>query len=151
MRAPLSWIRDYVDLPDDVSAEDLAHRLTALGLKLEALERPGHVVTGPLVVGRVLAFADEPQSNGKTIRWCQVDVGPANGTGEPQGIVCGAHNFAVGDLVVVILPGGVLPGEFAISARKTYGHGRPLDQWEVMLKDHHEGYIDWAQFERNQG
>ena len=51
-----------------------------------------------------------------------VDVGAANGTGEPQGIVCGAHNFAVGDLVVVILPGGVLPGDFEITARKTYGH-----------------------------
>jgi hypothetical protein len=34
--------------------------------------------------------------------------------------------------------------------RKSYGHGRPLEQWEVMLKDHHEGYIDWAEFERNQ-
>ncbi len=51
-----------------------------------------------------------------------MDVGAANGTGEPQGIVCGAHNFAVGDLVVVVLPGGVLPGGFEISARKTYGH-----------------------------
>lgn len=34
--------------------------------------------------------------------------------------------------------------------RKTYGHGKPIDQWEVMLKDHHEAYIDWAEFERNQ-
>jgi excisionase family DNA binding protein len=34
--------------------------------------------------------------------------------------------------------------------RKSYGHGKPLDEWEVMLKDHHEGYIDWAEFERNQ-
>ena len=48
----------------------------------------------------------EPQKNGKTINWCTVDVGDANGTGEPQGIVCGAHNFAPGDLVVVVLPGG---------------------------------------------
>ncbi len=64
----------------------------------------------------------EPQKNGKTINWCTVDVGAANGTGEPQGIVCGAHNFAPGDLVVVVLPGGVLPGGFEISARKTYGH-----------------------------
>ena len=99
MRTSVSWIRAVVpDLPD-VSTEELAARLTALGLKLEAIERPGHDITGPLVVGRVLSFEDEPQSNGKTIRWCSVDVGAANGTGEPQGIVCGAHNFAVGDLV----------------------------------------------------
>ena len=74
------------------------------------------------MVGRVLTMEPEPQKNGKTINWCTVDVGDANGTGEPQGIVCGAHNFAVGDLVVVVLPGGVLPGGFEISARKTYGH-----------------------------
>jgi excisionase family DNA binding protein len=35
-------------------------------------------------------------------------------------------------------------------ARKTYGHGRPLDECEVLLKDHHEGYIDWEEFQRNQ-
>jgi len=35
-------------------------------------------------------------------------------------------------------------------ARKSYGHGKPLEAWEVLLKDHHEGYIDWAEFERNQ-
>src|SRR3954452_5749534 len=122
MRAPVSWLRDYVDLPADVTAEAIAKRLTALGLKLEALHRAGGDIKGPLVVGKVLSFVDEPQKNGKTIRWCQVDVGDANGTGEPQGIVCGALNFAEGDLVVVVLPGGVLPGGFEITARKTYGH-----------------------------
>ncbi len=122
MRAPVSWIREYAALPADATTEDLAARLTALGLKLEALHRPGDAIRGPLVIGRVLTMEPEPQKNGKTINWCTVDVADANGTGEPQGIVCGAHNFAVGDLVVVILPGGVLPGDFAISARKTYGH-----------------------------
>lgn len=34
--------------------------------------------------------------------------------------------------------------------RKSYGHGKPFGQWEVMLKEHHEGYIDWAEYERNQ-
>src|SRR5215211_7472516 len=33
--------------------------------------------------------------------------------------------------------------------RKSYGHGRPPEAWEVLLKEHHEGYIDWAEFERN--
>jgi phenylalanyl-tRNA synthetase beta chain len=122
MKAPVSWIREYVDLPDDVSAEELARRLTMLGLKLEALETAGEGITGPLVVGRVLTIDKEPQKNGKVISWCTVDVGDSNGTGEPQGIVCGAHNFVEGDLVVVVLPGGVLPGGFEISARKTDGH-----------------------------
>src|SRR5690349_20449723 len=86
----------------------------------------------------------EPQKNGKTINWCTVDVGDANGTGEPQGIVCGAHNFAPGDLVVVILPGGVLPGNFEISARKTYGHvsaGMICSARELGLGEDHSGII----------
>lgn len=144
MKAPVSWIRDYVDLPADVTPPELAARLTTLGLKLEALEKPGADVTGPLVIGRVLTMEPEPQKNGKTINWCTVDVGDANGTGEPQGIVCGAHNFAPGDLVVVVLPGGVLPGGFEISERKTYGHlsaGMICSAKELGLGDDHAGII----------
>ena len=144
MKAPVSWIREYVDLPADLTTEALAARLTALGLKLEAIEKPGDQIRGPLVVGRVLTMEPEPQKNGKTINWCTVDVGDANGTGEPQGIVCGAHNFAPGDLVVVILPGGVLPGNFEISERKTYGHlsaGMICSAAELGLGDDHDGII----------
>src|SRR4051794_39472932 len=91
----------------------------------------------------------EPQKNGKTINWCTVDVADANGTGEPQGIVCGAHNFAPGDLVVVVLSGGVLPGRqgsdaVEISARKTYGHvsaGMICSAAELGLGDDHDGII----------
>ena len=138
MKAPVSWIREYVDLPEGLSTEDLAARLTALGLKLEALDKPGHDLRGPLVVGRVLTKEAEPQKNGKTINWCTVDVGEANGTGEPQGIVCGAHNFEPGDLVVVVLPGAALPGGLEISARRTYGHvsaGMICSATELGLED----------------
>ncbi len=144
MKAPLSWIREYADLPADVTAEELARPLTALGLKLEAIEHAGGDLTGPLVVGRVLTMSPEPQKNGKTINWCSVDVGEANGTGEPQGIVCGAHNFSVGDLVVVVLPGAVLPGNFEIAARKTYGHvsaGMICSTRELGLGDEHDGIM----------
>ncbi len=145
MRVPLSWLREYVDLPGDVTPEDLAHRLTALGLKLEALHAPGDDISGPLVVGRVVSVQDEPQKNGKTIRWCSVDAGPEhNDEGKPRGIVCGADNFAEGDLVVVSLPGAVLPGGFAISARKTYGHlsdGMICSTRELGVGDDHEGIL----------
>ncbi|TCO45797.1 phenylalanyl-tRNA synthetase beta subunit [Kribbella antiqua] len=116
MRVPLSWLREYVDLPAGVTGRDVAEKLIRAGLEVETVEESD--LTGPLVVGKVLTYENEPQKNGKTIRWCSLDIGKD----EPQWVVCGAHNFEVGDLVVVVLPGAVLPGGFAISARKTYGH-----------------------------
>ncbi|MFI0373812.1 phenylalanine--tRNA ligase subunit beta [Actinomadura sp. 1N219] len=120
MRAPLSWVREYAELPAGVTGRALAAELIAAGLEVETVEHAGADITGPLVVGQVLAIEELTEFK-KPIRYCQVDVGRANGTGEPQNIVCGATNFAVGDRVVVILPGGVLPGGFEIGARKTYG------------------------------
>ncbi|MFT4262897.1 MAG: phenylalanine--tRNA ligase subunit beta [Nocardioides sp.] len=144
MKAPVSWIKELVDLPDSITTEALTARLTALGLKLEAIESAGAGIEGPLVIGQVLTMEPEPQKNGKTINWCTVDVGAANGTGEPQGIVCGAHNFKPGDKVVVVLPGGVLPGNFQISERKTYGHlsaGMICSARELGLGEDHDGII----------
>ncbi len=144
MRAPLSWIREYAALPADLDGRGLARQLIRAGLEVETVDRAGADVVGPLVVGRVLDFAEEPQKNGKTIRWCQVDVGEHNGAGGSRGIVCGARNFAVGDLVVVALPGAVLPGPFAISARKTYGHlsdGMICSAKELGLGEDHTGIL----------
>ncbi|MFD7922780.1 phenylalanine--tRNA ligase subunit beta [Streptomyces sp. NPDC059740] len=120
MRAPLSWLREYVDLPAGETGRDVQEKLVAAGLEVETVEQLGADLKGPLVVGQVLAI-EELEGFKKPIRYCQVDVGDANGTGEPQNIVCGARNFAVGDKVVVSLPGAVLPGDFVIAARKTYG------------------------------
>lgn len=114
------WLADHVEVPADLTAEQLAADLVKVGLEEEAIH--GAAVTGPLVVGRVLEMNPEPQKNGKTINWCQVDVGPEHNVDGSRGIVCGAHNFAPGDLVAVALPGTVLPGPFPIAARKTYGH-----------------------------
>ena len=147
MRVPLPWLREYVALPDGTSAEQVAADLVRVGLEEEGIHGGG--VTGPLVVGQVLGFTDEQQKNGKTIRWCSVDLGPLNvpgpdGTLSPRGIVCGAHNFVVGDKVVVVLPGAVLPGGFAIAARKTYGHtsdGMICSAKELGLGEDHAGII----------
>jgi len=153
MRAPLPWLREYVAVPAGATAEDVAADLVRVGLEEEAIH--GGDVTGPLVVGRVLDFADEPQKNGKTIRWCSVDVGASNNAdGSPRGIVCGAHNFRVGDLVVVCLPGAVLSGGFAIAARKTYGHvsdGMICSARELGLGDDHSGIIRLAEWGLDDG
>lgn len=137
MRVPLSWLREYVDLPATETGRDVQAKLVAVGLEVETVERIGADLKGPLVVGKVLTI-EELEGFKKPIRFCTVDVGTANGTGEPQEIVCGARNFSVGDKVVVVLPGAVLPGDFAIAARKTYGrtsHGMICSTDELGMGD----------------
>ncbi len=144
MRAPLSWLGEHAELPTGLSGRDLAEAMIRIGMEVEGVESGAKGLSGPLVVGRVVSFAAEPQKNGKTIRWCAVDVGPHNDGDEPRGIVCGASNFAVGDLVVVALPGAELAGGFAISARKTYGHvsdGMICSVRELGIGDEHDGIL----------
>ncbi|MEE2046146.1 phenylalanine--tRNA ligase beta subunit-related protein, partial [Nocardiopsis tropica] len=143
MRVPLSWLREYVDLPADVTARALADRLTLAGLEVETVDELGSDVKGPVVYGRVLEI-EELTGFKKPIRHCRVDVGDANGTGEPQEIICGARNFAEGDLVVTSLPGAELAGGFRIGARKTYGRmsaGMICSASELGLWDDHSGII----------
>ncbi|HEX5016466.1 MAG TPA: phenylalanine--tRNA ligase subunit beta, partial [Actinomycetes bacterium] len=138
MRVPVSWLWEHVDLPDTVSAREIAERLIGVGLEVETVDHVGADLRGPLVLGRVKTFDEETHSNGKTVRWCQVDVGEQ----ELRGIVCGALNFSDNDLVVVALPGARLPGDFEISARRTYGHvsdGMICSPRELGVGDDHEG------------
>jgi phenylalanyl-tRNA synthetase beta chain len=144
MRAPLSWLREYAALPDDLDGRTLAEALIRAGLEVETVDQVGAEVSGPLVIGKVLAYEVEVHSNGKSIRWCQVDVGSHNDSSGSRSVVCGAHNFEVGDTVVVALPGTMLPGRFAISARKTYGHvsdGMICSAKELGLGDDHTGIL----------
>jgi phenylalanyl-tRNA synthetase beta chain len=144
MRVPLSWLREYAALPDDLGGRTLAEALIRAGLEVETVDQIGAEITGPLVIGKVLAYEVEVHSNGKSIRWCQVDVGPHNDSSGSRSVVCGAHNFEVGDSVVVALPGTVLPGGFGISARKTYGHvsdGMICSARELGLGDDHSGIL----------
>ncbi|QDZ13536.1 phenylalanine--tRNA ligase subunit beta [Humibacter ginsenosidimutans] len=151
MRIPLSWLAEYVDVAPGSTPEDVHAALVKVGLEEEAIHR--FEISGPVVVGQVLDFVEEPQTNGKTIRWCQVRVAPegetaADGGESVHGIVCGAHNFFPGDKVVVTLPGSVLPGPFPIAARKTYGHvsdGMIASARELGLGDEHNGILRLAE------
>jgi len=141
VRIPASQLREWVDLPTDVTPEHLHDALVAVGFEEETVH--GGDLTGPIVVGEVLEFTPEPQANGKTINWCQVRVAK-DGPEAVRGIVCGAHNFQVGDKVVVSLPGSVLPGPFPIAARTTYGHvsdGMIASAKELGLGDEHAGIL----------
>lgn len=118
MRIPFSWLREAVraGAPGwDVSVEELEQTFIRIGHEVEEIIPVGPV-SGPLTIGRV-AEIEELTEFKKPIRACKVDVGEP----ELRDIVCGATNFAVGDLVVVALPGTVLPGDFTIATRKTYG------------------------------
>ena len=147
----LDWLKDHVEIIPGTTVEQLSSDLVKVGLEEETIHPAS--VTGPLVAGRVLTLDAKEQSNGKVINYCRVDVGQFNdapGTGkEPselpsRGIICGAHNFKVGDLVVVSLPGAVLPGDFQIAQRKTYGHisdGMICSLRELGLGEDHNGII----------
>ncbi|ACP32947.1 phenylalanine--tRNA ligase subunit beta [Corynebacterium aurimucosum] len=104
----------------NVSAEELDSGFVRVGFETEGYEALPET-TGPLVIGQVVEIEELTQFK-KPIRYCQVNVGQANGTGKLQGIICGARNFRLNDYVVVSLPGAELPGGFKIAARETYDH-----------------------------
>jgi phenylalanyl-tRNA synthetase beta chain len=141
MRLPYSWLRDVVSAGApgwDVSADELEQTLIRIGHEVEEIIPVGPV-TGPLTIGRV-AEIEELTEFKKPIRAVKVDVGEA----EPRDIVCGAANFAVGDLVVVALPGTVLPGDFTIATRKAYGRtsdGMICSTAELNLGTDHSGIL----------
>ena len=141
MRLPYSWLREVVraGAPGwDVDPADLEQALIRVGHEVEDVITLGPV-SGPLRIGRVSSIEELTEFK-KPIRACTVDVGAA----DPQDIVCGAANFAVGDLVVVALPGTVLPGDFRIASRKTYGRtsdGMICSAAELGLGADHSGIL----------
>ncbi|GAA3581579.1 phenylalanine--tRNA ligase subunit beta [Amycolatopsis ultiminotia] len=171
MRVPVSWLTEHLDVGDEVTPQDLADAFVRIGIEVDELSGLGPV-SGPLVVGRV-AEIEELTGFKKPVRYCRVEVGeePDPEPEEPEeseedyedddeqdgpienegphgiktrGIVCGARNFAEGDLVVVALPGVVLPGDFTIAARTTYGKvsdGMICSAKELGLGDDHTGIL----------
>jgi len=141
VRVPLSWLSTDAGLPAGALPADAAamgDAFVRVGLELEELTVVGPV-SGPVVVGLVREITELTEFK-KPIRYCQVDCGED----VPRGIVCGATNFAVGDLIVAALPGSELPGGFAIAARKTYGHvsdGMICSARELGLGSEHSGIL----------
>ncbi|CAB4913313.1 unannotated protein [freshwater metagenome] len=143
MRVPVEWLRELIGIPEIESARDIGEQLVRCGFEVEGVEESGAGLSGPLVVGRVVSI-EELTDFKKPIRWCQVDTGD----GALRGVICGARNFAAGDLVIVAPPGTTLPGGFHITARETYGHtsnGMICSERELGLGDNHDGIIVLAE------
>jgi phenylalanyl-tRNA synthetase beta chain len=99
MKITLNWLKQYVDF--SWSAEELAERLTMLGIEVESIQKLGGEFEG-IVVAQVVTRDKHP--NADKLSLCRVN----DGSTERQ-IVCGAHNFKAGDKVALILPGHSLP------------------------------------------
>ena len=137
MKVTLSWLKDYVDF--DWSPEELADRLTMIGLEVEGIEVYPPAFEG-VVVAQVLSKAQHPNADRLSV--CRV----ADGSGERQ-IVCGATNFDEGDKVPLILPGASLPLEpgekpFVIKVGKIRGvesHGMMCSPGELKIEGDSSG------------
>ena len=139
MKAPLSWLREFADVPQDISVEALEEAFVSVGFEVDGVEIQGDGIQGPLVVGLVKS-AVLVEGQKKPIRYVGLDCGED----EIRYVICGASNFEVGDLVVVSLPGAILPGGFEIAARQTYGHtsnGMICSARELGISDDHAGII----------
>lgn len=139
MRAPLSWIKEFVDIPSALTADEISNGLVRVGFEVEDVIHQGVDVKGPLVFGEVLSIEEITEFK-KPIRYVGLDCGEK----ETRYVICGATNFVVGDMVLVALPGAVLPGDFAIAARETYGktsNGMICSAKELGLSDDHAGIM----------
>jgi phenylalanyl-tRNA synthetase beta chain len=136
MRVPVSWLRALV--PGlAASADEISAALVRAGLEVEQVHRVGHDVSG-VVVGEVLDV-EELTGFKKPIRYCRVQVAD-----RVHEVVCGATNFAAGDRVAFATPGAVLPGDFRIATRQTYGRtsdGMICSAAELGLSEDAEGIL----------
>ena len=142
MRAPLSWLKEFVEIPKSLSADDIAQGLVRVGFEVEEIIEQGKDVQGSLVFAEVLSIEEITEFK-KPIRYVGLDCGEK----QTRFVICGAKNFDVGDIVVVALPGAVLPGDFQIAARETYGktsNGMICSSKELGLSDDHAGIMAFS-------
>ena len=142
MKISLNWIRNYVDI--NISPEELATKLTLVGLEVENIEYLGDKYKN-FVVGKVFQINKHPNADKLTV--CDVSIGK-----EETKVVCGAPNVAVGQKVVVGLPGAVVPrnqhdpdgNPFTLSKTSIRGfvsNGMICSEYELGLGEDKDGIL----------
>ncbi|MCA1662327.1 MAG: phenylalanine--tRNA ligase subunit beta [Novosphingobium sp.] len=137
MKFSLAWLRDFLET--DATAEEIAAKLTAIGLEVEALEDPAARLAG-FRIARVLTAERHP--NADKLQVLTVD----SGDGPPLQVVCGAPNARAGLVGVLGLPGAVVPAdgfELKQSAiRGVESNGMMCSSRELELGDDHAGIVE---------
>lgn len=134
MNVTLNWLREFVKV--ELSIEDLSHRLTMVGLEVEAVEEIGAGLDS-VIVARLESVEPHPEADRLTL--CQVQTGA-----ETVPVVCGATNHKTGDLVAFAQVGTVLPGDFKIKKSKIRGQvsqGMLCSEKELGLSEESEGIM----------
>jgi phenylalanyl-tRNA synthetase beta chain len=135
LRILLDWLKDYIELPDNVDM--LAEKLTEAGLEA-TVEKIGAEIPNEIVIGEIQSVEKHPNADRLSI--CMVDCGDS----EPRQIICGAPNVAAGQKVPVALPGTVLGKDFKIKKAKVRGmhsDGMICAEDELGISDDHSGIM----------
>lgn len=147
MKLPLSWLGEFISFPKNFSLDKAVDAFVKVGFEVEAVIDPAKEIKGPIKIGTVLNI-EELSGLKKAIRYVELDLGEKSS----RFVICGATNFKIGDQVVVAVPGAVLPGNFKISARETYGRlsdGMICSARELGLSDEHSGIIVLTEKHKN--
>ncbi len=137
MKFSLAWLRQFIDI--DLPLDKLIERVTMSAFEIESVEEKGEGLDR-IVIGKVVKLEAHP--NADKLRVATVKLGNF----QKCQIVCGAPNIAEGQLVPVILPGSLLPGEggFLIEERELRGvlsQGMICSEKELGLSASHEGIM----------
>ncbi len=138
MKFTLSWLKDHLET--DVPVEELATRLSAIGLEVEGIDDPGQRL-GQFVIARVLDA--KPHPNADRLRVAQVEIEKGKPAVE---VVCGAPNCRAGMVAVFAPLGAYIPGTGITLEKKPVrgivSNGMLLSEREMQLSDNHEGIVD---------
>jgi phenylalanyl-tRNA synthetase beta chain len=135
LKVTLDWIKDYIDI--DLSADEVAHKLTMAGLEVEAVYPVPRPFTR-VVVGKIVEF--EPIAKSNKLTYCQVDTGSGI-----VPVVCGAPNVRTGMKAPLALPGATLGDQFTVEKRAIFDHdseGMLCSEAELGLSNRAAGLMD---------
>lgn len=142
MKLSVAWINELLN--KELSADEVADRLTSTGLEVEEREKVEAIPGGLLGICVGLVLERKPHPNADRLSVCMVDTGEE----APRQIVCGASNVAAGQKVLVALPGATLHPKdgspLTIKASKIRGEdsaGMICAEDELGLGSSHEGIL----------